>query len=219
MRTSQGTLGTPDDLYQLRHGPYHAPALRRGDRATCLVRDGDVIITGWSESRIPWPRCRRPGTHGGGSGLLVDDELARAIRLESSLAIQYWWGVDVTVVWRWRKALGVPRFNEGSARLQTALNVRKGAGLKGKRLPLEAVERRRRTATELGLRPPQRPGGRPWTKKELGLLGTAPDAELAARFGRTETAVRVMRLRRGIPSARDRRRRDHSEPRPRGSHE
>ncbi len=197
------------DPYQLLHGPYHSPALRRGDRATCLVRDGDVIVTGWSDAPIPWPRCRRPDSHGGGSGLLVDEELARAIRLESSLAIQHWFGVDYSVVWRWRKALGVPRFNEGAARLQTALNVRKGAALKGKRLPPAAVERRRRTAKELGLRPSQRPGGRPWTGEELHLLGTLPDAELAARFGRTETAVRVMRLRRGILSVRDRRRREH----------
>ena len=76
------------DPYQLLHGPYQAPALRRGDRATCLFRDGDVIITGWSDAPIPWPRCRRPDTHGGSSGLLVDEELARAIRRESSLAIQ-----------------------------------------------------------------------------------------------------------------------------------
>ena len=201
-------MPTPLGPYQLFHGPYHAPALRRGDWATCLFRDGDVIVTGWSDARIPWPRCRRPGSHGGGSGLLVDEELARAIRLESSLAIQYWWGVDVTVVWRWRKALGVGRLNEGSARLRNELNKELGAGLKGKRLPPEAVERRRRTAAELGLRPLQPPGDRPWTKKELGLLGTLPDAELAARFGRTEKAVRVMRLRRGFPSARDCRRRE-----------
>lgn len=66
---------------------------------------------------------------------------------------------------------------------------RKGATLKGKRLPQEAVERRRRTARELGLRPPLHPGERPWTKRELRLLGTMPDADLAARIGRTETEV------------------------------
>ena len=41
---------------------------------------------------------------------------------------------------------------------------------------------------------------RPWTRQELKLLGKMPDAELAARIGRTKNAVRVMRLRRGLPN-------------------
>jgi hypothetical protein len=198
----------PINLHQLHHGPYTPPALRRGDRATCVYRDGDVVITSWSDGRISWPRCRRLDTRGG-TGLLVDEELARAVRLESSLAIQHWWGVTESTVWKWRQALGVPWFNEGSTRLRNELNVELGAGLKGKRLPPEQVERRRRTAKELGLRPVQRPGGRPWTTKELGLLGTMTDDDLATEIGRTERAVRVMRLRQGIPVAKDRRRREH----------
>ena len=47
---------------------------------TCLARDCDVVVTGTSTGRIPWPRCRAVGTHGGGSGILVDEELARAVR-------------------------------------------------------------------------------------------------------------------------------------------
>jgi putative SOS response-associated peptidase YedK len=39
-------------------GSRQSPALRRGDRATGLVRDGEVIITSWSDARISWPRCR-----------------------------------------------------------------------------------------------------------------------------------------------------------------
>jgi hypothetical protein len=65
---------TGRDRVRLLFGPYRPPALRRGDRATCLLRDGDVVITGWSGGRIPWPRCRAPGTHGGGSGIPLDDE-------------------------------------------------------------------------------------------------------------------------------------------------
>jgi len=79
--------------------------------------------------------------------------------------------------------------------------------LRGKKLPPEQVERRRRTARKLGLRPPQRPGGRPWTGKEKALLGTMRDGELATRIGRTANAVTVRRLRLGIPTALDRRRR------------
>jgi hypothetical protein len=101
-------------LVQLLHGPYIAPGLKRGDQATCLFRDGDVIITGWSNGRIPWPRCRLPGSHGGGSGLLVDAELARAIRTESASAIRYWWGVSSKAVWHWRRALDVSRWGQSS---------------------------------------------------------------------------------------------------------
>jgi len=73
-----------------------------------------------------------------------------------------------------------------------------------------AVARRRRTAKELGLRPnPPHIGGRPWTAKELQLLGTVPDDELAERTARTARAVRTMRTRRGIATAGDRRRRNH----------
>jgi hypothetical protein len=72
------------------------------------------------------------------------------------------------------------------------------------------VERRRRTALELGLRPPPGyGGGRPWTQKELALLGTVPDEDLAARFARSRTAVRIMRTVLGIRSALDRRRREN----------
>src|SRR5262249_18448887 len=94
-------------LAQLLHGPYAAPPLKRGAKAVCLYRDGDVIITGWSAGRIPWPRCRLPGTRGSGSGLLVDDEFARAIRCESSLALQHWFGASRSAVRCWRRALGV----------------------------------------------------------------------------------------------------------------
>src|SRR5262249_2059058 len=74
---------------------------------------------------------RRPGTRGGGSGLLVEEELARAVRSESALAIHYWWGVVPSVVWRRRKALGVEPLNEGSARLRKALNADLGRAMRG----------------------------------------------------------------------------------------
>ena len=33
------------DHVRLLHGPYKAPALKRGDRAVCLYRDAEVIVT------------------------------------------------------------------------------------------------------------------------------------------------------------------------------
>jgi len=63
----------------LLFGPYRPPALRIGDRVLCLLRDCQVTITSWTAAPISWPRCRAEGTHGGGSGLLFNEELARAV--------------------------------------------------------------------------------------------------------------------------------------------
>lgn len=40
------------DRYKLLHGPYLAPHLRRGDRATCFFRDGTVIFFPRKHERI-----------------------------------------------------------------------------------------------------------------------------------------------------------------------
>jgi hypothetical protein len=106
------------DRFALHFGPYQTPALKRGDRVTCLYKECDVVVTGWTDARISWPRCRPRGVPRSHPSLVVDEELARAIRHESAAAIRHWWGVSVGVVWRWRKALGVGRMdNKGSARL------------------------------------------------------------------------------------------------------
>ena len=78
----------------LLFGPYHAPSLSVGERVSCLYRDCDVVVTDWSDAPIPWPLCRRLGRYCGAASLLVDDELARAIRHESAVALGYWWGVQ-----------------------------------------------------------------------------------------------------------------------------
>jgi hypothetical protein len=82
----------------LLFGPYKAPALQKGDRAFCLARDCDVVITSWTYALMRWLRCRALETHGGGSGLLVNEELARAVQHESALAIKFWWHVSTTTV-------------------------------------------------------------------------------------------------------------------------
>ena len=83
---------TVDDRVRLLHGPYKAPRLRRGDRAFCLFRDCDVVVTGWTDARISWPRCRPVDVPRSHPSLLVDEELARAIRHESAAAVRFWWG-------------------------------------------------------------------------------------------------------------------------------
>jgi hypothetical protein len=140
------------DRTRLLFGPYRPPCLRKGDRATCFYRDCDVAVTGWTDARISWPRCRPLDVPRSHPSLLVDDELARPIRRESAAAIRHWWGVSVGVVWRWRKALGADRKScEGTRRLVRDASEQGAAQVRGKPLPPEQVERRRRTAEELDL--------------------------------------------------------------------
>jgi hypothetical protein len=193
---------------KLLFGPYRAPPLRRGDRATCLFRDCDVVITTWSDAPIPWPRCRAVDGPGGGSGLLVDEELARAVRHESAAAVMYWWRASHNAVGNWRRALGVGRTdNEGTARLvQTA--AEKGAeAAKARERTDEERERRRQAAVENHQGQYLRHGyhGPRWTRRQLALLGKAPDEEVALRIGRTAEAVRQRRELLGIPNPADNR--------------
>ena len=82
------------------------------------------------------------------------------------------------------------------------------AAVRGVKLPPEAVERRRRTALELGLARNLTPGYRGpwWTRREVALLGKLPDEEVAAMVGRTPEAVRCKREKLGIPNPQGRRR-------------
>jgi len=196
------------DRHQLLHGPYEAPPLRRGDRATCELR-GDVIVTSISAGRIAWPRCHGIGRRGG-SGLLLAGGLVHAVRHESAAAVAFWWSVGVDVVWRWRKVLDVTRLNnEGSQRL---IHAAAGAGAEAVKAGewTEAERKnRRQQAKRLGLigyaqAGYQRECAR--TPEELALLGTLPNDEVAARIDRTKKAVRIKRTDRSIPTDRDRRR-------------
>ena len=67
----------PDpDKVRLLFGPYKPPPLKRGDVAFCYIRDYPVVVIGWSDARIPWPRCQPLDPPRQGRGLLIDDELA-----------------------------------------------------------------------------------------------------------------------------------------------
>jgi hypothetical protein len=162
-----------------------------------------VIVTGWSDGPIPWPRCRALGTRGGGSGLLLDEVLARAVRNESVAAICHHWKVHSGVVWRWRKALGVGwTDSEGTRRLMRAA-AKAGARVIRER-PFTAAERdqRRQQAVELDLGRHLRTGyhGRRWTAEEIALLGKVPDAEVARKVNRTVAAVRQKREELQLPN-------------------
>src|SRR5262245_10493912 len=112
-----------------------------------------------------------------------------------------WRGVGVHAVWRWRKALGVGRTDSpGSRRLIQAAAEAGAEGMKRREWTAEERDGYRQRAVELNLARHLRPDhGQGWTKEELRLLGTAPDAEVAGRIGRTTNAVRIRRTRLGIP--------------------
>ena len=72
-----------------------------------------VKVGGWTDAPIPWPRKLKTGK----PALIVTDDLARAIRAESEVAVAHHWGVCVVTVWKWRKSLGVGRMTEGTESL------------------------------------------------------------------------------------------------------
>ena len=196
---------------KLLAGPYRPPAVQVGDVTSCLYWDRDVVITGWSEGRIPWPMCK-PLEGYGRPRILVDDELARAIRTESAAALMYWWGVGDKQVCRWRQAFSIDRTcTPGSARLVGAAAQLGADAMKKRDWTEEDREEKRRRAIELNLGKQLSLGynlGPWWSLDELSLLGTAPDEEVAKRIGRTKNAVRVQRTRLGIATASDRRTRN-----------
>jgi hypothetical protein len=186
---------------QLLQGSYVPPKLHRGDRSVWLYRDCDVVVTGWTDARISWPRCRAYYHRRGGPGLLVTEDLARAIRTEAALALCYWFGVGDTLVWKWRQAFGVEKLNKGSAWLRQALNQELRENLRGIPLPADQVERRRRTTLERNLGQYLQLGfqGPWWTTEEDDLVKRLSPAEAARQTGRTLVAVSKRRRVLGLP--------------------
>jgi hypothetical protein len=204
---------SPESVTRLRFGPYSPPQQRKGDRTFCLYRDADVVVTNWTDARIPWPRCRAVESRGG-SGLLVTEELKRAVLFESAAALKHWFGVSTKAVWNWRRAFGVSRLGTpGSIALRRELNQELADDLRGRLVSRTRREecRQRAAALDLGRHliaaHAMRWVGRGWTADQKAILGTRPDAELAKQFRRSETAVRLQRTRLGIPTYQDWRRR------------
>jgi hypothetical protein len=94
-----------------RLGTYPTPRFRYGRTVRCEVR-GEVEVVGLHEAPIPWP----VGKKGRARSLVVYKDLARAVRRESEVAVAHHWGMGVTAVRKWRKALGVERVNEGKSK-------------------------------------------------------------------------------------------------------
>jgi NUMOD3 motif len=101
------------ERFRLLFGPYQAPAFEYGQTMFCEHR-GEVVVDGLSGGPIPWPMQRV----GGARCLILMGDLVRAVRRESAQAVAHWWGVSMSLVWRWRRALGVELCNEGTFQLR-----------------------------------------------------------------------------------------------------
>jgi hypothetical protein len=191
---------------KLLFGPYRPPKLHKGDRTFCFLRGCDVVITYWSEAPISWPRCRAIGSRGG-SGLLLDEELARAVRHESAAAIMHHWGVTAAVVWRWRPALGVSRWGtEGSRRLHQQLSEAGADVVKQREITEAERQRQRRTNKRLNLAWHLKTGyhGPLWTAAEVSLLDGRQDTGDVAPELKDIKSPAVRCCRPGDPAARRR---------------
>jgi hypothetical protein len=199
---------TQADRLALLSGPYQAPPLQRGQRAWCLYRDRLVVVWGWSDAPISWPLCRGLDPPSG-VGILVDEELARAVRCESAAAICHWWRVSGATVIKWRKAFGVNRQN--NAWSQVLIHAATARALRAAlQQDYSAEERQRRSQLARKLKiweeSPEVTYGVAWTPEAVALLGTMPDPEVACRTGHTVNAVRIRRRQLGIARYRPSRR-------------
>ena len=98
---------------RLLYGPYRAPRCRVGRPLDCEARGRAVIVGGLSDAPISWPYAKKKGKR----SLILCGDLVKAVAVESAAAVARHWGVSGSTVSTWRRALGVPRENAGSRRL------------------------------------------------------------------------------------------------------
>ena len=179
-------------LVRFEAGPYFPPFVQIGDMVEC-ARYGTVRVASWSAAPLPWPQCQIRG----GTPLILFEHLARAVRVESRIAVELAWGVSDSTVTKWRKCLGVEHNNRGSRARHRAIVSRvitpaqNAAGLERSHsldVRLQIEERRQERAL---------PSPR-WTPAVVALMGVETDIEIAARIGCHAVIVGIERRRRGI---------------------
>jgi hypothetical protein len=178
-------------------GQYTPPDVRRGDRVFCKFRLAWCRVTSWSDAPVSWPRVQQIGIRGG-SGLLVNAELRRAIRTESAEAIMHHFGVKSTAVWRWRTWAGAGGHTgtKGTRRAMRAVALKGAATMREPGVTDAERVARSRHAKAVGKKYPDRWEGKGgWTTAEVALLDTEDDDTIARKTGRSEHAIRAKRRR------------------------
>lgn len=158
----------------LLHGPYTTLCVRIGQTLVDEVRGIDVVVVGLTDARIGWPIGKAKG--GRTKAPIVCGDLERAVRLESNLAVCYWFGITPQTVSKWRKLLGVPRMTEGTKKLAEA--VGNNPGLVASRV--EQHHRQRNPQTDI----PRR--------QKIA-------AALAGRAKSKRAVAKMVRAKRGVP--------------------
>jgi hypothetical protein len=165
-------------------------------------------VSSWTDAPIPWPRGVQIGIRSQPS-LIVTRDLERAVRTESAESLKHWFGVSTWTAWKWRRSFipGPGHVRTRGDRLTHRRISEAGAdATRGVPLSDDVCDARAAAAKAAGRKPPNRWAATGWTAEQLALLGRVPDAELAARIGRTEEAVRRKRTAAGVPTHTDRRR-------------
>jgi hypothetical protein len=214
------------ESYRLLFGPYRTPRCRVGGWLECEYRGRDVTVGGLTDAPIQWPYARQKGLH---SPILCGDLIRAVKKESVSAVAHHWGvGHSLVHKWRlalgvtkWTigttrlitlRILQNRRLSQTPAARDKMSKTRKGMAVAPQFLVAarKAAMRRKsekwREQTSERMRREwasgQRHGharGRPWTNKELKLLGTKPDNVVAEQLGRSEGAVQRKRWLLGIP--------------------
>jgi hypothetical protein len=158
-------------------GRYKTPRFRYGDVVLCELR-GSVKIVGLTNARIPWPKCRAGRAH----AIILYGDLAEAVRRESVEAVKHWFGVGDDRVWKWRKALGVERENEGTRALLSRIT------------PLTVQSSKARRRLKPALRSPERAAKIAAARLGKPMPAQTRKALRLAHAGRKPSAVTRLKL-------------------------
>jgi hypothetical protein len=214
-RKQKHLLITREERFLLLHGPYQPPLVKRG-----LVVDevrGTVKFGGFTNARIPWPTVKKTGR----ASLVLCGDLVRALKTESSPAIEYHWGVSHATVGNWRRSLGLRGLTEGAERLmrigvelarRPEGRAKIAAWHRGRKMShhqwarlLAGIKkswrerrRERRAQLQRGKFASPLHNRTPWVPEEEQLLGKRPDRELVSILGRSLSSIRNRRHQFGI---------------------
>jgi hypothetical protein len=117
-----------------------APTHLRASKVPLPRRRSDHhVLDGRADLSATLPHIRPPWRFGPAGR----EELLRAIRSQSSLALQYWFGASEITVWHWRKAFDIPRLGmEGPQLLLQGARGDRAAKVGEKKLSRALVKRR-----------------------------------------------------------------------------